>query len=190
MRRKLAVAAAILVIGLLAAACVPIPAAPLAASTPGAAPANAAATFADPWAYCAAAQTIDAPDARYTGPAMPDALAAGLQRAITGKAETPSPAITGNSFWRCMGGKVYACTVGANLPCQSKANTSATPTEAMTGFCKEQPNADAIPMYITGHETIYEWLCKDGTPQVSKQIAEVDAGGFIKGIWYEIPPAQ
>lgn len=189
MRGKLAAIAAILIVGLLVGACVPIPATPLAASTSAPAAANAAA-LADPWGYCAAAQTIDAPDARYTGPAMPETLAAGLQFAITGKAEAPAPSILGNSFWRCMGGKVYACTVGANLPCRSKANTGTTPTDAMNGFCKEQPNADFIPMYVTGHDTIYEWACKDGAAQAGKQIAEVDAQGFIAGIWHEIPPAQ
>ena len=31
-------------------------------------------TFSDPFAYCAAVGQIDAPDARYTGPLMTDAL--------------------------------------------------------------------------------------------------------------------
>lgn len=144
----------------------------------------------DPWEYCAAVITSDAPDARFGGPAMPEAVASGLQQAIMGQVATPTPAMFDNSFWRCMDGKVFGCTVGANLPCMDQAHTSTTPTDGMITFCKEQPNTDFIPMYITGHNTIYEWTCQGSAPQAGRQIAEVDAQGFIKGIWYEIPPMK
>ncbi len=39
-------------------------------------------TYTDPFAYCAAVRTIDAPDARYVGPAVPDAVVRGLQAAL------------------------------------------------------------------------------------------------------------
>jgi hypothetical protein len=35
------------------------------------------ATFTDPFAYCAAVGTVDAPDSRYTGPKVPEAVAQG-----------------------------------------------------------------------------------------------------------------
>jgi hypothetical protein len=40
-----------------------------ASPAPGSGP---QARFSDPFAYCAAVGTIDAPDARYTGPRVPD----------------------------------------------------------------------------------------------------------------------
>jgi len=39
------------------------------------------AAFADPFAYCTALGTIDAPDVRYTGPQSPAAIDTGLQQA-------------------------------------------------------------------------------------------------------------
>ena len=51
----------------------------------GLATANAAAqeapTYRDPFAYCAAVGTVDAPDRRHTGPALPPTIARGLQKA-------------------------------------------------------------------------------------------------------------
>jgi hypothetical protein len=92
------------------------------------------------------------------------------------------------TIWRCMGGKVYACNFGANLPCDSKANTDKTPTQAMADFCKQTPDADFIPMYITGHETIYSWHCVKDQPALLEQISQVDDAGYIANIWYEVNP--
>jgi len=153
---------------------------------PGQSDDSAAQSFDDPFAYCAAAKTADAPDARYHGPAVPDSIARGLQRAI---GAPPGPlAPFEHSSWRCMDGKVYACTVGANLPCQSKADASRTPGPGLVTFCTEQPQADVIPAYVTGRETIYTWRCQRGVPTIERQVAHADARGFIADIWYEIPP--
>jgi hypothetical protein len=145
-------------------------------------------TFADPFAYCAAVGTIDAPDARYTGAKMPEAVARGLMKATNAPADAPLDVFIRNSFWRCVNGKVYACTVGANLPCESKANTSKTPNEGMTAWCQSNPSADFIPAVDTGHDTIYAWRCTNGTPVIVKQIFTVDARGFISEIWYPVNP--
>lgn len=145
-------------------------------------------TFTDPFAYCAAVGTVDIPDARYTGLKIPDSVALGLNAALNLPEGTPAPPITQNSFWRCMDGKVYACTVGANLPCMDKANTDRTPTDEINQYCQENSNSDFIPMAVTGHNTLYEWSCRDGKPEVGKQLSEVDARGFLMNIWYEIQP--
>ena len=164
-----------------------VPTAALASTAVATSPAEGATptTFTDPFAYCAAVGTLDAPDARYAGPKMPAAIVNGLQKALnlTG---TPAPPITQNSFWRCMEGKVYACTVGANLPCLDKANLSKTPSPGMLEYCRANPTADFIPAYVTGHNAVYEWQCKAGVPEAGKQVAQVDAQGFIAGIWYQI----
>lgn len=172
--------------------------APAAAEATGAPPSLAAtgtvtvattaqATYSDPFAYCAAVGTIDQPDARYAGPKLPPGVVNGLQKALN-LPGTPAPPVAQNSFWRCMDGKVYACTVGANLPCQSKADVSKTPADDMNAFCQQQPAADFIPAAVTGHDTIYEWGCKAGRPEITGQIAQVDARGYRADIWYQIAP--
>ncbi len=143
-------------------------------------------SYTDPFAYCAAVGTVDAPDARYTGPAMPDSIVSGLQKAMG--TSMPLELMAKGSFWRCMGGKVYGCNIGANLPCQSKADTSQTPTQDMKDFCTANPTSDFIPAVVTGHETIYEWKCTAGAPVAGKQVVQVDAQGYQSNIWYLINP--
>ena len=145
-------------------------------------------TLADPFAYCAAIGTIDAPDARYTGPKMPETVAKGLMKATGASADAPLDLFVRNSFWRCMGGKVYACTVGANIPCESKADTRNTPNEGITNWCNSNPSADFMPAVATGRETVYEWRCTNGAPQIVKQVLTPDARGFISVFWYLINP--
>jgi hypothetical protein len=119
---------------------------------------------------------------------MPEAIARGIQRASGVPTETPLEPFINGSFWRCMDGKVYGCFVGANLPCDAKANTDKTPTSAEADFCKANPNSDFIPAAVTGHDTIYEWQCKDGTAVAGKQVFQVDPRGYITQIWYPINP--
>jgi hypothetical protein len=154
---------------------------------PAPAQGTAEARYPDPFAYCAAVGTIDVPDAGYVGPALPEGVINGLQKAL-GLPGTPAPPVAQNSFWRCMGGKVYACTVGANLPCQEKADTGKTPNAEMVAFCKAQANAEVIPAVVTGRATVYEWRCKDGKPEVVKQVMNVDAQGYLADIWYALEP--
>jgi hypothetical protein len=40
---------------------------------------------------------------------------------------------------------------------------------------------------VTGRATVYEWRCASGAPEVVRQVVEVDAQGFLKDIWYQIP---
>jgi hypothetical protein len=146
-----------------------------------------AASYSDPFIYCTAVGTIDTPDNRYSGPAIPDAIAQGLKTASGASTDAPLQIFKNGSYWRCMGGKVYACFVGANLPCDSKANTDKTPTSAESDYCKSNPNSDFIPAAVTGHDTIYAWRCKNDTPAIDKQVFHVDSQGYIQEIWYQIP---
>jgi hypothetical protein len=97
---------------------------------------------------------------------------------------------TQGTIWRCMDQKVYACFVGANLPCESPANTSQAPTAAMNEFCQANPSSVGIPAYLTGHDTIYIWSCKDGKPVIDRQVWHVDSQGYIQEIWYAIPGTE
>jgi len=152
-------------------------------SSTGAAP----LTFDDPFAYCTAVGTIDTPDGRYIGPQVPESVAKALQTALN-TPDLPIEVLQGRSFWRCMDGSVYACFVGANLPCEVKADIDGTPTQEERDYCQQNPNSDFIPAVVTGRETVYEWRCAEGVPTIVKQIVQTDARGFQSDIWYKLVP--
>lgn len=153
--------------------------------------ASAPKAFSDPFAYCAAVGQIDAPDARYTGPKMSGEFFKNYLNAsnLDPAADYPD-AFKQMTIWRCMDSKVYACNFGANIPCDSKANTDKTPTQAMTDFCKGNHNADFIPMSVTGHNVIYSWHCVKDTPEILDQIDTVDAAGYQSSFWVTVAPGQ
>jgi Tol biopolymer transport system component len=155
--------------------------------TPTSEPTPVPKTFDDPFLYCAAVGTIDTPDARYTGPQIPDEIINGYKIAAGLEASTePMEIFKKTTIWRCMDSRVYACNFGANLPCDSKANTDKTPSQAMNDYCTANPNSDFIPMSVTGHSTIYSWHCAKDTPELLDQIEKVDAAGYLAQIWYPI----
>jgi hypothetical protein len=120
---------------------------------------------------------------------VPDAVINGLKEALDMPEDGPPPEVfQQGTSWRCMNGEVYACFVGANLPCWAKADTDRTPSQAVAEFCRENSDADVIPMAVTGRETVYEWRCANGEPEIVRQFAEVDERGFIANIWYELSP--
>ena len=165
---------------LLVAACSPQPA---LTATPG--------TLTDPFAYCAAVKTVDTPDARYVGTPVPDTIINGFKKAAGLESSSePMDMLRQTTVWRCMDGKVYACNFGANLPCDAKANTDRTPSQAMQDYCTANPNSDFIPMSVTGHDSIYSWHCVQAKAEVLEQIGEVDAAGYLQEVWYEVPPSQ
>jgi putative hemolysin len=143
--------------------------------------------YSDPFAYCEAVGTIDKPDARYTGDAVPAGVVLGLIRLGVVTADAPAE-FQAHATWRCMDGSVYACHYGANLPCDEKADTSQTPTAEMGDFCKNNLNADVIPAAVTGRATVFDWKCMDGKPTVVKQVFTPDAQGFLKDFWYQLAP--
>lgn len=137
--------------------------------------------YIDPFSYCRGVDTIDKPDDSYVGPAVPPAVLEGLARALGVPRVEPR-----GVFWRCMDRRVYACAVGANLPCEEKADTSREPTRAMLDFCRSQPGADTIPMAVTGHAALFEWRCQGTQPAIIRTITEPDSRGFLANIWHEI----
>jgi hypothetical protein len=145
--------------------------------------------FDDPFAYCEAVGTIDAPDARYSGPALPEPIARGLKAALAQPADGPVEPLLRNSIWRYMDGKVYACTVGANLPCAEKADQQRAPAPALTDFCRQNPGAEVIPMAVTGRAPVFAWRCTGERPAIVRQFAQPDRAGYLANIWYAIDPA-
>jgi hypothetical protein len=150
-------------------------------------PAPTSVSAADPFAYCAQVRTIDAPDARYTGEKVPPVIAEGIKKTSGAAADAPLEVFTRSTSWRCMDGKVYACTVGANLPCSEKADLGRAPSAALSEFCKTNADAAVIPAAVTGRATVYAWRCSAGVPEVVRQVFEADQRGFIANIWHEIP---
>ena len=177
-------------LGMAVTACTGQPyAAQVATATPTAIPEPVQKTYSDPFAYCAAVGTIDAPDARYTGPQITDEIINGFKVAAGLQSSTePLEMFKQTTTWRCMDSQVYACNFGANLPCSSKANTEKIPSPAMEDYCKANPDSDFIPMSVTGHSTIYSWHCVNDTPELLDQIEKVDAAGYLAQIWYPINP--
>jgi hypothetical protein len=154
--------------------------------------AGADAPFSDAVAYCQAAGNTDAPDARYTGPKVPDWMIAALYTPDEIKAQKKSKVDPARAIvWRCMAGKVWGCVQG-NSPICGKANQEMKPTPAMREFCTGKPNADVIPLSVIGHENpmIYDWRCNGTKPAIARQIFTVDARGFPVELWKEIAPAK
>jgi hypothetical protein len=149
---------------------------------------NGEETYSDPFAYCAVVGTIDEPDARYTGEAVPDVIAEGIRAAFNAE-DVDLEVYRRGTVWRCMDSQVHACNVGANIPCLGKADESRDPSQPIIDYCQENPSADFIPAVVTGRETIYEWGCDDdGQPVIVDQYTEVDSRGFLQFAWHQLPP--
>jgi hypothetical protein len=104
----------------------------------------------------------------------------------------PAEQIQRSTYFRCDAGRVLVCNIGANLPC-GKANTSRQLPSA-DAWCAEHPGSDFIPMYVTGHDTIYRWRCSGVRAATIGAPAEVDRRGFIARYWKPAdaapPPSQ
>ena len=177
------------VLTILAAACVSGPgetnSLPTGSATPNG---TGAQQYTDPFAYCAAVGTVDSPASPYVGVKIPDQIITGYKIAAgLEKSTEPMDLLRRTTVWRCIGGQVYACNFGANLPCDSKADTSREPARAMTTYCQSNPDAASIPMSVTGHATIYSWDCTGHQATVLAQIDHADAAGYLGRIWYQIP---
>ncbi|MGH7067158.1 MAG: hypothetical protein ACREFO_14705 [Acetobacteraceae bacterium] len=98
----------------------------------------------------------------------------------------PAAQVQRSTVFRCFEGQVLVCTYGANLPC-GKADTRRDLAGA-TEWCTKNPDADFIPMYVTGHGTIYRWRCHDGKAVISAAIFTVDPRGFITEFWKRVAP--
>ena len=97
-----------------------------------------------------------------------------------GKAELRTQA-----SYRCMGGKVLACFVGANLPC-AKMN-AARDNPGVDTFCKANPNDDIVPAFATGHDAVYSYKCRNGKAVVTGKAWQLDQRGFARKLWAVVP---
>jgi len=93
----------------------------------------------------------------------------------------PDDLIRKTTVYRCMNGRTLLCTTGANLSC-GKANLSRDLPGAVS-WCREHTESDSVPMFATGHDTIYRWRCSNGTPVIAATVEPVDAEGFLSRNW-------
>jgi hypothetical protein len=93
----------------------------------------------------------------------------------------PDELIRKTTVYRCVDGRTLLCTTGANLAC-GRANTDRDPP-GVAAWCREHRQSDAVPMFVTGHDTIYRWHCTDGTPRIEAAVEPVDARGFLSRNW-------
>lgn len=140
----------------------------------------------DPWRYCRAVKTIDAVDARYVGEMVPARLVAAMRGTFGFGGEMPDEQVRAGTQWRCMGGAVWACYVGANLPCGATVDLRRVPSEGSLDWCRKEPEADSLPAVVTGRATAYTWRCRGGRPVVIRQVWRADARGFHVGIWRRV----
>jgi hypothetical protein len=117
-----------------------------------------------------------------------DAITRPLPAGLVPEAEKAFGILNADAGWverstvvRCMGGKLLACNMGANLPC-GKANT-ATTLPAGDAWCRQNPNSDFIPAYISGHDSAVPWRCTDGAPAIAGPPEPIDAQGYLSNYW-------
>jgi hypothetical protein len=99
--------------------------------------------------------------------------------------QVDSAALGDAAFVRCVGAKLVACYVGANLNC-GKADTRRTLPGA-TAWCAANPGSKIVPMSATGHDTIYEWSCNGNRAIAGKSAVTVDPQGYIADNWKDVP---
>jgi hypothetical protein len=134
----------------------------------GAAPAAAAE------ALCRPSETDDAPRP------IPDSLVPTAVR-LFGLSSMPDEQVRRSTLYRCAAGRVLVCNLGANLPC-GKANTGRD-LPAADAWCAQNPGSGFIPMYVTGHDTIYRWRCRGAKAATIGDPLGVDRQGFISRYW-------
>jgi hypothetical protein len=136
----------------------------------------------DPFAYCSRIGSIDLP----AGGAAPVPKA--LEPFLESTLGVPNGALTRESYyWRCMDGAVYVCAIGANIPCDAKANR-ATRSLGAENYCRANRDAPIVPAYATGHASIYEWSCRAGSALRGKRLVTIDRRGYRTDIWYRVGP--
>jgi hypothetical protein len=99
----------------------------------------------------------------------------------------PAAWIRRSTLFRCFDRRVLICNLGANLPC-GKGNTSRF-LPAAEDWCAGHPDADFIPMVVTGHDTIYHWRCAGKRAVVIGTPLRLDRRGFIARFWKRVAPS-
>jgi hypothetical protein len=116
---------------------------------------------------------------------QPQQVPANLVARVAKALQIDAAPVPGETFVRCAGAILMGCSIGANLVC-GKADTRRQIPGA-TKWCHDNPGETIIPMFATGHATIYEWSCVGGRAVPGKAVVAVDSGGYIAENWQTIP---
>jgi hypothetical protein len=117
---------------------------------------------------------------------IPESLVPEAVRLFDLKAMPPEQVMR-STLYRCAEGRILICNLGANLPCD-KADTSRD-LPAADAWCAENQGSNFIPMYVTGHDTIYRWRCDGAKAATSGEPLAVDRRGFISRLWKPVDAA-
>jgi len=131
----------------------------------------APAAHDSPRAYCAHIGTDD------TLRTPPSSLAPAIRRLFNIRGHYAPKA----AYYRCAEGAVKVCFVGANLPC-GKANTSKN-QPAVARWCETHPDTESIPLYVTGHDSLYSWHCIGSKAATGASHGTLDPRGFFEEYW-------
>ena len=143
-------------------------------------PSGMAASADSPQELCRAPETDDTPRE------IPDSLVPVSVR-LFGLDAMPAEQVRRSTLYRCVEGRVLVCNLGANLPC-GKADTRSDLPQA-DAWCAENAGSDFIPMYVTGHDTVYRWRCNGTKAAAIGEPVAVDRRGFIARFWKPVDEA-
>jgi len=119
-------------------------------------------------------------DATTSERSLPQSLTAAAAQAL----DIDAALVKTGAFYRCSGGRLLVCAVGANLWC-GMADTDTRPARVVA-YCRRNPDAALAPMAVTGHATIHAWRCANGAPQIEPKSTAVDSDGYIADNWREL----
>ncbi|HVZ07418.1 hypothetical protein [Rhodopila sp.] len=117
-------------------------------------------------------------------PSLRPGIEAAFQRRFPGAGRPSRGTLRAQTHIRCMDGQLLVCFTGANLPCGKIDTDRANP--GAEAFCRDHPQADAVPAYATGHDTVFGYRCRDGKAKVSGRNFPIDARGFASTLWTPI----
>jgi hypothetical protein len=132
-----------------------------------------------PPAFAASAYCLGGPG-RQVAQKVPEALLAAVAKTF----EIGPDEARAAAFVRCVGSRLMACWIGANLDCD-KADTRRS-LQGAADWCDQHPGADNVPMVATGHDTIYDWRCVGRRAVAGRILSPVDAQGYIADNWREL----
>ena len=136
-------------------------------------------TYRDPFEFCKAAANVDPTgpdgemnDPRYVGPKIPAAVSKTFD--------------SDNVAWRCMGGQVYGCYLGASgRGCQRWKTAKPSPTRSIRDWCAGHPDA-FVPN--AANDTSSSWLCRGTVPVIDSSVKQprLDERGYYVEAWKRI----
>jgi aconitase A len=116
--------------------------------------------------------------------AIPAKVPANLASRVGKTFQIDDSAVNAAAYVRCVGSKLVACYVGANLVCDKADIRRSLP--GATAWCHANPGSQLIPMSATGHGTIYQWSCQGPRAVPGNASMRVDPQGYIAENWKDV----